>query len=137
MPIYNLGRLFALKALVSGGAVMPLYDLSRTPALNLFETSFQEIPVFLVRLATKEACARRLTIDCMSRRQTSFERQHPLRVSSHPDAAREQCPQEIPLARNKPQPCFRIGDDLEVRLAEQAVLDRHLSCPNRHRCLSR
>ena len=54
MPIYNLGRLFALKALVSGGAVMPLYDLSRTPALNLFETSFQEIPVFLGRLAKND-----------------------------------------------------------------------------------
>jgi hypothetical protein len=51
MPIYNLGRLFALRALVTGGAVMPLYDLNRTPALNLFETSFQEIPMFLGRLA--------------------------------------------------------------------------------------
>jgi hypothetical protein len=54
MPIYNLGRLFALKALLRGGAVMPLYDLSRTPALNLFETSFQEIPVFLGRLAKND-----------------------------------------------------------------------------------
>src|SRR5436853_3256060 len=32
---------------------------------------------------------------------------------------------------------FPIGADLEVRLAEQTVLDRQLSCPNRHRCLSR
>jgi hypothetical protein len=54
MPIYNLGRLFALKALVRGGVGMPLYDLSRTPALNLFETSFQEIPVFLGRLAKND-----------------------------------------------------------------------------------
>lgn len=47
MPVYNLGRLVALKALVTREAFMPLYDLWRIPALNLFETSFQGIPVFL------------------------------------------------------------------------------------------
>ena len=31
MPVYNLGRLFALKALVARGAFIPLYDLRRTP----------------------------------------------------------------------------------------------------------
>ena len=54
MPIYNLGRLFALKALVRGGAFMPVYDWSRTPVLNLFETSFQEIPAFLGKLARND-----------------------------------------------------------------------------------
>jgi len=54
MPIYNLGRLFALKALVTGGAFMPVYDWSRTPVLNLFETSFREIPAFLGKLARSD-----------------------------------------------------------------------------------
>jgi hypothetical protein len=54
MPIYNLGRLFALKGLVRRGAFMPVYDWSRTPALNLFETSFQEIPAFLGKLARND-----------------------------------------------------------------------------------
>jgi hypothetical protein len=54
MPIYNLGRLLALKALVKGGAFMPVYDWSRTSVLNLFETSFREIPAFLGRLARND-----------------------------------------------------------------------------------
>jgi hypothetical protein len=54
MPIYNLGRLFALKALVTGRAFMPVYDWSRTPVLNLFDTSFREIPAFLGKLARND-----------------------------------------------------------------------------------
>ena len=54
MPVYNLGRLFALKALVTSGAFMPFYDLRRTPALNLFKTSFQEIPMSLAKIARSD-----------------------------------------------------------------------------------
>src|ERR1043166_5791583 len=67
-----------------------------------------------------------------SRWKAAFERQQPLRVSLQPDAAREQRPQKIPLARQKSQPRFRIGDDLKVRLSEQAVLDRDFSFANHH-----
>ena len=38
-----------------------------------------------------------------------------------PDAALEQRPQKIPLARKKSQPRFRIGRDLDVWVAEQAM----------------
>src|ERR1051325_1287437 len=68
-----------------------------------------------------------------SRWKAAFERQQPLRVSLQPDATSEQRPKKIPLARQKSQPRFRIGDDLKVRLAEQAVLDRDFSFANRHR----
>jgi hypothetical protein len=44
MSVYNLGRLFAVKASVASWSFRPLLDFRRTPALNLFETSFQEIP---------------------------------------------------------------------------------------------
>jgi hypothetical protein len=44
MPAYNVGRLLAVKASVAGRSVTPLLDFRRTPALHLFETSFQEIP---------------------------------------------------------------------------------------------
>jgi hypothetical protein len=44
MPVYNLGRLLAVKASVASWSLMPLLDFRRTPALNLFETSFREIP---------------------------------------------------------------------------------------------
>jgi hypothetical protein len=54
MPIYNLGRLFALKALVTGGVVLPVYDWNRTPVLNLFETSFREVPAFLGKLVRND-----------------------------------------------------------------------------------
>ena len=54
MPVYNLGRLVALKALVTREAFMPFDDLTRIPALNLFETSFQEIPVFLGKVSRSD-----------------------------------------------------------------------------------
>jgi hypothetical protein len=44
MPAYNLGRLLAVKASIAGRSFTPLLDFGRTPALKLFETSFQEIP---------------------------------------------------------------------------------------------
>jgi hypothetical protein len=44
MPAYNVGRLIALKALVAGRYFIPLLDIRRTLALDVFETSFQEIP---------------------------------------------------------------------------------------------
>jgi hypothetical protein len=42
MPAYNLGRLLAVKVSV-GWSFRPLLDFRRTPALQFFETSFQEI----------------------------------------------------------------------------------------------
>jgi hypothetical protein len=54
MPVYNLGRLVALKALVMREAFMPFDDLRRIPALNLFETSFPEIPVFLGKVSRSD-----------------------------------------------------------------------------------
>jgi hypothetical protein len=44
MPAYNVGRLLAVKGSMAGWSLTPLLDFSRTPALGLFETSFQEIP---------------------------------------------------------------------------------------------
>jgi len=54
MPVYNLGRLVALKALIMREAFMPFDDLRRIPALNLFETSFPEIPVFLGKVSRSD-----------------------------------------------------------------------------------
>src|SRR3954464_13497364 len=51
MPLYNVGRLIAVKVLVAGWDFLPLLEFRRTPLLNLFETSFQEIPRSLGQVA--------------------------------------------------------------------------------------
>lgn len=51
MPAYNVGRLIALKILAGGWDFIPLLEFRRTPLLNLFETSFQEIPRSLGQVA--------------------------------------------------------------------------------------
>jgi hypothetical protein len=38
--------------------------------------------------------------------KAALERQQPLRISLHPDAAREERPQKIPFTSKKSQPCF-------------------------------
>jgi hypothetical protein len=56
MPAYNVGRLLAIKA-VAGSSFMPLFDFRRTSALDLFVTSFQEIPRSLGSPYLVAACA--------------------------------------------------------------------------------
>jgi len=51
MPAYNIGRLLAVKAIAVGWNFMSLFDLRGTLALDLFETSFQEIPRSLGHVA--------------------------------------------------------------------------------------
>src|SRR5204863_5202190 len=66
--------------------------------------------------------------------KAALECQEPLRISLHPDAAREECPQKIPFTRKKSQPCFRIGYDFYVWLADQFVFDCQFSVANGHCC---
>jgi len=47
---YNIGRLLAVKAIAVGWNFMSLFDLRGTLALDLFETSFQQIPRSLAML---------------------------------------------------------------------------------------
>ena len=51
MPAYNVGRLVAVKALAAGWNFMSLLDFRRTLALDLFDTSFHEIPRSLADVA--------------------------------------------------------------------------------------
>jgi hypothetical protein len=51
MPAYNLGRLLAVKAVAAGWNLTSLFDFRPTLALDLFETSFREIPRSLGHVA--------------------------------------------------------------------------------------
>jgi hypothetical protein len=52
MPAYNVGRLLAVRALAAGWNFMSLFDLRGTLALDLFGTSFHEIPRSLAHVAS-------------------------------------------------------------------------------------